>query len=189
MRTTFKTLVPKKTTMWRLKKSHSNVKLLEKIPSSKSVYPKCHFVFLINWKTKFKILYLDFAFTSIKKTNSNNWLQSVYRNYNSFFDLKTKRILKIFRFSFFNFITKIEKWKNFLKFIFWFEIKKWIRKFCFLKLVLNQNRVKKKFFFRFSFFNALIKFEKWKIFFEIRFFISDQKVNYEIEIFILQNPS
>ena len=34
----------------------------------KSVYPKCHFVFLINWKTKFKILYLDFAFTLINKT-------------------------------------------------------------------------------------------------------------------------
>ena len=32
-----------------------------------SVYPKCHFVFLINWKAKFKILYLDFAFASIKK--------------------------------------------------------------------------------------------------------------------------
>ena len=27
-----------------------------------SVYPKCHFMFLINWKTKFKILYLDFVF-------------------------------------------------------------------------------------------------------------------------------
>ena len=23
-----------------------------------SVYPKCHFIFMINWKTKFKILYL-----------------------------------------------------------------------------------------------------------------------------------
>ena len=41
-----------------------------------SVYPKCHLVFLINWKRKFKILYLDFVFTSITKTwrNSNNWL-------------------------------------------------------------------------------------------------------------------
>ena len=35
--------------------------------------------------------------------------QSVYWKYNSFFDLKTKRILKCFHFSFFNFITKIEK--------------------------------------------------------------------------------
>ena len=43
---------------------------------------------------------------------------------NSLFDLKTKQILKIFHFSFFNFINKIEKGKNFLKFIFWFEIKK-----------------------------------------------------------------
>ena len=34
------------------------------------------------------------------------------------FDLKTKRILKFFHFSFFNFITKTEKGKNFLKFIF-----------------------------------------------------------------------
>ena len=34
----------------------------------KSVYPMCHFVFLINWKTEFKFLDLDFAFTSIKKT-------------------------------------------------------------------------------------------------------------------------
>ena len=24
----------------------------------KSMYPKCHFIFMINWKTKFKILYL-----------------------------------------------------------------------------------------------------------------------------------
>ena len=58
--------------------------------------------------------------------------KSVHRKYNSFFDLKTKRILKIFHFSFFNFKTKIEKWKNFLKFIFWFQIKKWNRKFWFL---------------------------------------------------------
>ena len=31
--------------------------------------------------------------------------------------------------------------------------------FCFLELILNQNRVK-NFCFRFSFLNALIKFEK-----------------------------
>ena len=59
-------------------------------------------------------------------------IQSVHRKYNSFFDLKTKRILKFFHFSFFNIKTKIEKWKNFLKFIFWFQIKKWNRKFWFL---------------------------------------------------------
>ena len=51
------------------------------------------------------------------------------RKYNWFFDLKTKLILKIFHFSFFSFIIKIEKLKNFLKFIFWFEIKKGIRKY------------------------------------------------------------
>ena len=34
IRTSFKTLVSKKTTIWRLKKSHSNDKLLEKITSS-----------------------------------------------------------------------------------------------------------------------------------------------------------
>ena len=36
--------------------------------SFESMYPKCHFVFLINWKTKFKLLWLDFVFTSIWKT-------------------------------------------------------------------------------------------------------------------------
>ena len=41
---------------------------LKKRSCRKSVYPKCYFVFLINWKTKFKTLYLDFAFTLIKKT-------------------------------------------------------------------------------------------------------------------------
>ena len=33
-----------------------------------SVYPKCHFMFWIYRKTKFKILYLDFDFISIRKT-------------------------------------------------------------------------------------------------------------------------
>ena len=37
--------------------------------------------------------------------------------YNLFFDLKTKQILKIFHFSFFNFITWIRKWKDVLKFM------------------------------------------------------------------------
>ena len=111
-----------------------------------SVYLKCHFVFLINWKTKFKILYLEFVFTTPWKKKFRllfwclivfyfDWIfnvQSVYRKYNSIFDLKTKQILKFFQFSFFNFMTKIEKRKNFLEFIFWFQIKKWIRKFWFL---------------------------------------------------------
>ena len=61
--------------------------------------------------------------------------------------------------------------------------------FRFLKLVLNQNRFKKKkFFFCFSFFSSIIKIEKWKMFFEIRFFISNQKMKYEIVIIILRNP-
>ena len=69
---------------------------------------------------------------SSKIHGSNTWTESMYLKYNSFFDLKTKEISKIFHFSCFNFITKIENWKNFLKFILWFEIKKWIRIFWFL---------------------------------------------------------
>ena len=53
----------------------------------------------------------------------------------------------------------------------------------------KSKSIQKKIFFRFSFFNALIKFEKLLTFFEIRFFISNQKPNYEIAIFILRNPS
>ena len=34
LRISFKTLVPKKTTIWRVKKTHRNDKLLEKITSS-----------------------------------------------------------------------------------------------------------------------------------------------------------
>ena len=115
------------------------------------------------------------------KRKSDVPFESMYRKYNSFFDLKTKRILNIFQFSFLNFITKIEKWKNFLKFIFWFEIKKWIWKFWFLFLEIDfKSKNIQKFFFRFSFLNSVIKFEKWKIFFEIRFAISNEKMNYEI---------
>ena len=48
--------------------------------------------------------------------------------------------------------------------------------FCFLKLVLNQNRfIDSIDFFRFSFFNSIIKFEKWKVFFEIRFLFQIKK--------------
>ena len=38
------------------------------------MYPKSHFVFQINWKAKFKILYLDIVFTSIRKTKFKNCL-------------------------------------------------------------------------------------------------------------------
>ena len=109
-------------------------------------------------------------------------IQSVHRKYNSFFDLKTKRILKFFHFSFFNIKTKIEKWKNFWNSFFDFKSRNEIENFdfCFLKVVLNQNRFKKNFFLRFWFYNSIIKFEKWKIFSEIRFFISNLKTNYEI---------
>ena len=47
----------------------------------------------------------------------------------------------------------------------------------------DENRFKKS-FFCFSFFNSIIKFEKWKIFFKICFFISNQKTNYKILNFI-----
>ena len=66
--------------------------------------------------------------------------------------------------SFFDFKSKIE-FKNF--------------DCCFLKSVVNQSRFKKN-FFRFSFFNSIIKFKKWKIFFEIWLFISNQKTNFKI---------
>ena len=41
-----------------------------------SVHPKCCFMFLMDWKTKFKNLWLDFVFTSIWKTKLyfNYWL-------------------------------------------------------------------------------------------------------------------
>ena len=50
-----------------------------------------------------KNLKIRFAF------QSKNELGTRIQKYNSFFDLKTKRSLKIFHFSFFNFKTKIEK--------------------------------------------------------------------------------
>ena len=117
------------------------------------------FIFLINWNTNlvtrlwFSCLYWSWDIEYRTK------LESAYRKYNSFFDLKTKLVLKYFYFSFFNFITKIEKSKNFLKFIIWFEIKKWIQEFWFFfffffffNLVLNKNRLKKNNFFFFLFF-------------------------------------
>ena len=98
-----------------------------------------------------KIKYLFHFKTKIEcpfRPTDSDCSQSVYRKYNSFFDLKAKRISKIFHFSFFNFKTKIDKWKNFLKFIFLFQIKNEFENFdfCFSKLVLNQNRFKKIFF-------------------------------------------
>ena len=100
--------------------------------------------------------------------------ESVYQKYNLFFDLKTKRILKIFYFSFFNVITKIEKWMNFLKFIFWFEIKKWIREFRFLffEIGFKSKQSQKKFFsfFFFQFNNQIWKMKDifWNSFFHFK---------------------
>ena len=89
--------------------------------------------------------------------------KSVYRKYNSFFDLKTKQILKIFHFSFFNFKAKIEKRKNFWISFFDIKSKNWFENFdfCFLKMVLNQNRFNKFFlsFFFFQFNNQIRKME------------------------------
>ena len=95
--------------------------------------------------------------------------------------------------SFFSFDNEIEKrvMKNFkIRFVFksknelYFRYKDYFD-FCFLKLVLGQNRFKKKkIFFRFSLFHLIIKIEKWKILFEIWFFISNQKTNNKIVIFI-----
>ena len=94
--------------------------------------PKASFCFfLINWITKLDI---KFWFSLLHLSWDIKPTESMYWKYNLFFDLKTKRILKIFHISFFNFITKIEKEKNFLKLIFWFEIKKGIRKFWYFFL-------------------------------------------------------
>ena len=116
------------------------------------VYLKYHFVFLINWNTKLKLkfsrLSSDFCFYTEIKTQ--NIKKSVHQKYNSFFDLKTKQILKNFYFLFFNFITKIEKWKNFFEIHFLISNQKMNTKILvFLKLALNQNRFKKIFFFIF----------------------------------------
>ena len=111
--------------------------------------------------------------------------ESVYQKYNLFFDLKTKRILKIFYFSFFNVITKIEKWMNFLKFIFWFEIKKWIRKFRFLFFEIGfKSKQSQKKFFSFFFFQFNNQIWKMKDIFEICFLTSNQKTIYQILNFI-----
>ena len=85
-------------------------------------------------------------------------------------------------------------------FIFWFHNQNWKTKESFEIHFLISNQVmnskilififwnwfyikidsKKLFFFRFSFFNSIMKFEKWKIFFETRFSITNQKTNYKI---------
>ena len=44
---------------------------------NESVYPKCHVVFLVNWKTKFKNLWLDFVFTLIWNTKFK-WLICIF---------------------------------------------------------------------------------------------------------------
>ena len=74
------------------------------------MYPKCHFVFLINWKNlkKFKILYLDFVFTSIWETKFKYLTTiSLFRKF-----LLLEFLMLSFRFSF------SYKIKNEIQFIF-----------------------------------------------------------------------
>ena len=134
--------------------------------------------FLINWNTKLEI----------------NPIQSVHRKYNLFFDLKTKRILKIFHFS----ISKQKLKQNWNEIIFWnlffnFKSKNEFENFdfCFLKSVLNQNRFK-KIFFRFSSVSSIIKFKKliskfWSSFFVFWFETGLTKVCSKIELKLLWN--
>ena len=95
----------------------------------------------------------------------------MYRKYNSFFDLKANQILKFFHFSFFSFITQIEKRQIFWNSIFDSKTKNEFKNFdfCFLKLVLNQNRFKKNFFsfLLFQFHNQIWKMKDifWNSFF------------------------
>ena len=69
------------------------------------------FEFKLEFKFKFEFEFkINFEFEfEFKNSWSNTCTESAYQKYNSFFDLKTKRILKTFHFSCFNFITKIEK--------------------------------------------------------------------------------
>ena len=67
--------------------------------STKSVYPKCHFIFLTNWNTKLEI---EFWFSFLY------WNWDKYKT-NLFFDFQNNRTLKFkleFRFSFFILIWK-----------------------------------------------------------------------------------
>ena len=83
------------------------------------MYSKCHFVFLIKWKKKFKILYLDFVVTSLWKMKLKQ-LTTIFmfndRSFNAinrFFIFIKKRKTKCSSFFVFHFI-EIEK-KNYLK--------------------------------------------------------------------------
>ena len=101
--------------------------LVIKLKNEKWKYLKVCFIF--KSKSELYFRYTDFSSFNIsyymKKWKTKKiLLKSVYQKYNSFFDLKTKWTLKFFHFSFSHFITKIEKPKNFLKFIFWFQNKK-----------------------------------------------------------------
>ena len=69
--------------------------------STKSVYPKCHFIFLTNWNTKLEI---EFWFSFLYWT----WHIKYKTNFN-FFNFQNNRTLKFkleFRFSFFILIWK-----------------------------------------------------------------------------------
>ena len=134
-----------------------------------------------------KILFLP----QYEKRNSSNWVSfsCLIDFYFEFFNPLTESIIRFLIlkqnefWKFFIFHLSISKLKlknerTFLKFIFWFDIKKWIRKFWFLffEIGFKSKQIQKKNFSRFSFFNSIIKFEKWngiemkwKIFFEISF--------------------
>ena len=134
-----------------------------------------------------KILFLP----QYEKRNSSNWVSfsCLIDFYFEFFNPLTESIIRFLIlkqnefWKFFIFHLSISKLKlknerTFLKFIFWFDIKKWIRKFWFLffEIGFKSKQIQKKIFSRFSFFNSIIKFEKWngtemkwKIFFEISF--------------------
>ena len=134
-----------------------------------------------------KILFLP----QYEKRNSSNWVSfsCLIDFYFEFFNPLTESIIRFLIlkqnefWKFFIFHLSISKLKlknerTFLKFIFWFDIKKWIRKFWFLffEIGFKSKQIQKKNFSRFSFFNSIIKFEKWngiamkwKFFFEISF--------------------
>ena len=134
-----------------------------------------------------KILFLP----QYEKRNSSNWVSfsCLIDFYFEFFNPLTESIIhflilkqnEFWKFFIFHLSISKLKLKNertFLKFIFWFDIKKWIRKFWFLffEIGFKSKQIQKKNFSRFSFFNSIIKFEKWngiemkwKIFFEISF--------------------
>ena len=134
-----------------------------------------------------KILFLP----QYEKRNSSNWVSfsCLIDFYFEFFNPLTESIIRFLIlkqnefWKFFNFHLSISKLKlknerTFLKFIFWFDIKKWIRKFWFLffEIGFKSKQIQKKNFSRFSFFNSIIKFKKWngiemkwKFFFEISF--------------------